>query len=184
MATSTSLVPIAFLTDARLLRIRVVKVLADRPTVGPAGTMEFTCTVGVGAANAEKKAIIKVELEAVGKSKPDTSGEVKKDFSVTVECRSTYEWPYAVKTSNFEALEVRNVLCQPTYIAARARLKDLLAGMGVLNVRLPYDIRGDAADTEEEGKMLEASSAVDKKDKPTSAPAKVRKVARVKASAK
>lgn len=183
METTTSLVPIAFLTDARLLRIRVVKVLADRPTVGPGGTIEFTCTAGVGASNTKNKAIIKVELEAVGKSKPGASGEIKNDFSVKVECRSTYEWPYEVKSGNFESLEVRNVLCQPTYTAALARVRDLLAGMGMLNIRLPYDIRGDGVDNDD-GKVLGVSAAVEKKDRQTQAPNKIRKVTRVKTPTK
>ena len=186
MATSPT--PLALLIDGKLLRIRIANVFADRANiVSPGGTIELTCTAGMGPAKDKNKAIVKVELKTVGKAKPTTTGELQTDFTVRVECRGTYEWPYEVQMTNFESVDVRNVICQPVYTAALARVRDLLAGIGVNNVQLPYDIRGASDIVEEddvEVKTLGKKLAIDKKDNSTKTLTKGRKATPVKAAIK
>jgi hypothetical protein len=157
----------------------MAKIVAERPTVrGEGGSIEFVCTVSVGPQKDKKKATAKVLLEAVGVQDP-TSASVatrKNDFTIAVECRGSYEWPYEVDTNHFQSLDLRNIICQPIYTAALIKVRELLNLIGVGALKLPYDIRSASQQPALENEAPRTS------EKPLLVPAKKRRVKSKQAS--
>ena len=140
MATDNS--PMIFLTNARLIGVRMVKINADRPVVlSKGGTIEFICTVSMGALKDKKRAAAKVLLKASGINKLNSAVAPEKDFTIEVECRGTYEWPNEVDGHHFKSLDFTHIICQPIYTAALIKVRELLSLIGVNGISLPFDIR-------------------------------------------
>lgn len=141
MAIDTS--TMTFLNDARLVQVRMARISADRPSVSTqGGSIEFVCTFGLGGhTNNKKKATAKVVLQASGLPEVGSKTAQERDFTIEVECRGSYEWPYEVDATHFQSLDLRHIICQPVYTAALLKVRELLNSVGVGGIKLPYDIR-------------------------------------------
>lgn len=151
------------LSKTRLTQLRLARITASRPrTTGSGGTLEVTCTYGLGKGPTPSKLIAKLELgiKGIPKTEEDTAEPA---FTLDVEARGIFTFSEPLEVKAFEGKqELTAAMCQPLYTFAVKKAESFLADLGMRDVRLDLDLK----DAGEQPGLTETKAITDDKIAP------------------
>jgi hypothetical protein len=149
------------LQDSRLTQIRIARVEGKRPKVQVLeGTLVVTSKFGLSSKDSEpwkRMASLIFEVKGLPQNADDTADPA---FTVLIEVRGLIKFPEKAPLTLLDAQErLRSILCQPLYVYACKKAEELLADMGVRNLRLDPDLR-TVGDAPQEGQETDSNSGI------------------------
>lgn len=130
------------LMKGRLTQVRVAQMTADRLDVkSDGGSLVITATTSIGSSSGPTKAVAKVKLNVKGIPKGAARDTEDIAFSVGLEVRGLFDWPFEVEEKSFKNREFISLLCQPLYLHAAKKAEGLIADLGIRGVKLDTDAR-------------------------------------------
>jgi hypothetical protein len=137
------------LYESRLTQIRIVRVTGSRPKILiKEGTLGISSSFGFASKDSEpRKRMAKLILEVKG-IPPNADESSEAVFTIEVEVRGLFDFRGEASMASLQTdNRLTALLCQQLYVYASQKAEELLADMGVRNLRLDADLRtvGDGA---------------------------------------